>query len=340
MSAALSPWSGLASVAGRVDLWALIGALGGPPAAARASPGAWAAAGLPLELLPLLQAPGVDCGGVALHPGAPEWPRALEGQPFAPVLLGAEGNTALLARPAVAVVGARACTAYGLRHAGAIARAVASAGGVVVSGLARGIDREAHLAAPGATIAVLGHGLEAPMPAWQAALRRRVLEDGGLVLSEHPRRLPPDRWTFPVRNRIVAGLARATVVVEAAHASGARNTAAHALRLGADVLAVPGPIDAPASAGCLDLIEQGAGVVRGPSTVLAAAGLQAAPEAHTPGSSREDRVFAALGAGASADSVGVRLALPHAEVSAALVVLELTGRVRRLPGGQYAPRST
>lgn len=339
MSPSLCPWSGLALVAGRVDLWSVITTLGGAGAARASPPGAWAAAGLPVELLHLLDAPGVDCGGVPLHAASPEWPGALTGQPFAPVLLGAEGNTALLGRPAVAVVGARACTAYGLQHAGAIARAVAGAGGVVVSGLARGIDREAHLAAPGATIAVLGQGLEAPMPAWQAALRRRVLDDGGLILSEHPRALPPDRWTFPVRNRIVAGLTRATVVVEAAHASGARNTAAHALRLGAEVLAVPGPIDAPASAGCLDLIEQGAQLVRGPATVLAAAGLSAAAAGDSAPRTREDRVLAALGPGGTPDHVGRACGLPYADVAAALVLLELTGRVRRLPGNRYAPRS-
>ena len=270
--------------------------------------------------------------------GMPGWPRCLTNQPYGPVVLGTEGNLALLARPGVAVVGARACTTYGQEQAAAIARAVVASGGVVVSGLARGVDRVAHLAAPGATIAVLGQGIESPMPSWQQALRRRILDEGGLVLSEFPCAMPADKWTFPVRNRIVAGLAAATVVVEASHRSGAKNTAGHALRLGREVLAVPGPLGATASEGCLDLIEEGATVVRGPATVLRAAGLAATPAARPGPDTREERVLRALGIGATPDAIAILTGLPHAEVSAALVALGLTGRVGRLPGNRYVPR--
>ncbi len=334
----LRPWAGLALIAARFDLSTIIQSLGGPVHAAAASAQAWLRAGLPFEALCHLESAGVDAGGLALTPADPRWPVALEGQPHAPVLLGAEGNVELLKRPGVAVVGARGCTPYGLEHARAISSAISEAGGVVVSGLARGIDREAHLSAPGATIGVLGQGLDSPMPVWQASVRQRILAGGGLVLSEFPRLMPADRWTFPVRNRIVAGLARITVVVEASHQSGAKNTAGHALRLGKDVLALPGPVNAPASAGCLDLLEDGAGLVRNPGTVLDAAGLRRPTPARAAPVGREEQVFAALGSGGSTEQLVARAGLPYADVCAALVVLGLTGRVSRLPGNRYVPR--
>lgn len=330
-----SPWLGLSRLATRLDLWSLILELGGPDAAARAAPAAWVAAGLPLDQAGILAAGGPDPGGRVLTAADPSWPRALSGQPFAPVLLGAEGNLDLLARPAVAVVGARACTSYGLEQAAAIASGVAAAGGVVVSGLARGIDRQAHLAAPGATIAVLGQGLECPLPAWQAALRARIVRDGGLVVSEFPAALSADVWTFPVRNRVVAGLARVVVVVEAGHRSGAKNTAWHGWRLGRDVLAVPGPVHAPASAGCLDLIEEGAGMVRDVGTVLRASGLvepQACPDPGPHGA-----LLQALGSGGDVERVMRATGLDHAAATAGLVELCLSGRVRRLPGNRFQP---
>lgn len=329
------PWTGLSQAAARVDLWDIVARLGGVQAAAAADPPAWLEAGLPFDLLPLLERPRVDPGGRLITAAMDAWPRALRGVPFAPVALGLEGRVELLERPAVAVVGARACTPYGIEHATRIAGAVTRAGAVVVSGLARGIDRAAHLGAPGGTIAVLGQGLDTPMPAWQQQLRQRVVSDGGLILSEFPRGLPPDTWTFPIRNRIVAALARATVVVEASHRSGARNTANHALQCGRAVLAVPGPLGAPASEGCLDMIEDGALVVRGPGTVLAAAGLSPPPSPPRPDA---DPVVAALGHGATPEDLCRRTGLPHAEVMARLGALGLTGRVVRLPGNLYVPR--
>ncbi len=331
------PWAGLAAAAARVDLWGVIATLGGVAAAASATPAAWAVAGLPFDLLKLLRVPESDPR--ALVPTDAEWPGALIGQPFAPVLLTTEGDRSLLTRPAVAVVGARACTPYGLEQARDLARAVAVAGGVVVSGLARGIDREAHLAAPGATVAVLGQGLDSPMPHWQATLRARVLSDGGLVVSEFPPGLPADVWTFPVRNRIVAGLARAVVVVEAGHRSGAKGTAGHALRLGKEVLAVPGPLGAPASAGCLDLIEDGATMVRGRDTVLQAASLarSGAPPPGRDPSDQTDAVAAALGVGNTAEGVMATTGMPFGEVTAALVGLVLQGRAQRVAGNRFVP---
>ncbi len=209
--------------------------------------------------------------GCWLRADAPEWPVPLRGLPGAPVALAYEGNLGLLAAPAVAIVGTRRCTATGRRLARELARAVVQAGGVVVSGLAAGIDAEGHIAAAGRTIAVLGQGLDSPMAGWQARLRERVLAEGGLVLSEYPPAQPAAAWTFPRRNRIIAGLACTTVVMEAGHRSGAKITAHNAAEYGRRVLAVPGLPDCESFAGCLDLIEEGAEVYRGVGSVLLAA---------------------------------------------------------------------
>jgi DNA processing protein len=206
--------------------------------------------------------------GAWLRVGKPGWPGALRGLAGAPVALSWEGDVRLLSEPAVAVVGTRHCTATGRRLARELAAAVASAGGVVVSGLAAGIDAEAHLAAAGRTVAVLGQGLHAPMAAWQRAVRERVLRAGGLVLSEYPLHQHADRWTFPRRNRVIAGLSVATIVVEAGHRSGAKITAHHAAEYGRRVMAVPGLPAVPSFEGCLDLIEEGAEVYRGPASLL------------------------------------------------------------------------
>lgn len=207
--------------------------------------------------------------GPWLRSDEPNWPPALVGLPGGAVALCAQGNLALLERPAVALVGTRHCTSVGRALAREYAQAVAGAGGVVVSGLAAGIDTEAHIAAKGATIAVLGQGLWAPMPGWQADIRRQVLAAGGLLLSEYPLDHPAGTWTFPRRNRIIAGLARAVVVIEAGHRSGAKNTAHHAIALGRELAVVPALPGIPSFAGCLDLLEVGAAIVRGPDTVVA-----------------------------------------------------------------------
>jgi DNA processing protein len=189
------------------------------------------------------------------------------------VALGTEGNIDLLHAPAVGIVGARACTSTGRQWARRLAAAVVDAGGVVVSGLAHGIDAEAHMAARGRTVAVLGCGLRCRQPAWQAALRRSIVHSGGLVVSELPPDQPPAVWTFPVRNRVLAALSDVVVVVEAGSRSGARVTARWAVEYGRDVLAVPGPVDAPASVGCQALIDEGATPVDDVWSVLDAAGL-------------------------------------------------------------------
>jgi DNA processing protein len=234
----------------------------------------------------------------------------------------------LLAGPCVAVVGARSCTRYGAHVARSLGRELARAGAVVVSGLARGIDGEAHrgaLEATGATIAVLGCGIDRDYPRAHAELARRIVVDG-LIVSEYPPGVEPAPWRFPARNRIVAGLSVATVVVEARERSGALITAEFALEEGREVLAVPGEITSGLSDGTNALIRQGAAPLLSVDDVLDAVGLErpraAAPEV----GDHATVVLAGLRAGAlDADGLARATGLPASEVAAALVELELAG---------------
>jgi DNA processing protein len=241
-----------------------------------------------------------------------------------------EGDPAVLARPAVAIVGTRACTAYGRGVARHLAASLAQAGVVVVSGLARGIDGEAHLATLGVgpTVAVVGHGLGTTAPPSHADLRRRLVACGGVVVSTWPDDEPPRPWHFPERNAWIAGLAQLVVVVEAPARSGALITARAALAEGREVAAVPGPLGAPASVGCLELIEEGARVVADVARFVASI----APSA-TPG---PEAWLADLFAGVDLDAIARRRGRTVAEVLAEVARLEVEGRVVRVPGGRYA----
>ncbi len=209
--------------------------------------------------------------------GGPGYPPLLAQLHDPPARLWLRGAPAeVLARPAVAVVGARSCSAYGAQVARTLARELAAAGLVVVSGLARGIDGEAHrgaLDAGGATVAVLGCGIDRDYPARHAELARRLVEAGGLVVSEYEPGVEPAPWRFPARNRIIAGLALATVVVEARERSGALITADFALELGREVFAVPGEITSSLAAGTNRLIRQGAAPLLETEDVLDALGI-------------------------------------------------------------------
>ncbi len=199
-------------------------------------------------------------GGRTLIWDDPEYPALLRHIPEAPPVLFALGHLSLLHRPAVAVVGSRDHTPYGGEVARALAWGAASAGLVVVSGMARGLDAVAHeaaLDAGGGTIGVLGNGLGVVYPAANAGLYRRVAERG-LLLTEFPPGERPTAGSFPRRNRIISGLARVTVVVEAGEGSGALITAGTALEQGREVMAVPGPITSPSSVGANRLIRDGA----------------------------------------------------------------------------------
>lgn len=242
-------------------------ALAALPDVARAA-GVEGYAACPVEVARHEMAQARLAGARMLIHGGPDYPAGLEEMPDAPPILWARGDVALLARPMVALVGARNASSLGVRMARRLSAALGEAGYVVVSGLARGIDTEAHGAAMAAgTVAVMAGGVDVVYPEENAGLAARIAE-AGCVISEQPMGLQPQARHFPLRNRIIAGMARAVVVVEAAARSGSLITARDALDLGREVLAVPGhPFDARA-AGCNMLIRDGAVLVRGAEDVL------------------------------------------------------------------------
>jgi len=242
------------------------------------------------------------------------------------------------------IVGTRAATAYGEHVAADLAAGLAERDVAVVSGGAYGIDGVAHratLASEGLTVAVLASGIDVPYPAGHAALLRRIA-DQGLIVSEYPPGVRPARYRFLTRNRLVAALTGATVVVEAGLRSGAANTAAWAHALGRPVCAVPGPVTSSASAGCHALLRGGAELVTRAADVVELVGRagELAPELPRPTSPLdhledvERRVYDALPArGArTADQVAVAAGLPATQVLGPLATLELVGLVTRRDG--------
>ena len=203
-----------------------------------------------------------------------EYPRLLLEIPDPPPLLYAHGNPGLLEGPALAMVGSRNGTAQGLRNAEAFAKAFSAGGLTIVSGLALGIDAAAHrggLAGPASTIAVLGTGIDVVYPHGNAPLFAEIAARG-LLLSEYPVGTPAAGHNFPRRNRLISGLARGCLVVEAALGSGSLITARMAIEQGRDVFAIPGSIHSPLSKGCHSLIKQGAKLVDTAEDVLAELG--------------------------------------------------------------------
>jgi DNA processing protein len=280
----------------------------------------------------------------------PGYPAGLTDFVDAPAVVHVAGDVDRLAGarreppPAAAVVGARRATAYGLEVGRMLGRGLAAAGVTVVSGMALGVDSAAHegaLAVDGApTIAVLAGGADRPYPATKRGLHRRLLHHG-CAISEMPPGSRPRRWGFPARNRIIAALARATIVVEAAERSGALITARVARDLGREVGAVPGPVTSPRSRGANDLIFDGASPVRDARDALEllfGPGMApAVPEPPAPDVATELR--AVLDGIAAGRDTAAALAGSPGEVPAAMAALsqlELRGLVRRLPGGRYA----
>lgn len=251
-------------------------------------------------------------------------------------------------RPAVAIVGSRKASAYGLDAARCFAEALAARGVVVVSGFARGIDAAAHqgalAAADGRTVAVLGCGFDVAYPQGHDALKLTIAGRGA-VLSELPLGTAPYRSHFPVRNRIIAALGSAVLVVEAAARSGSLITARHALDLGRDVWAVPGRIFEPRAAGPNALVRDGALPALHPADLLDALPsvdrerLRPAPSetaATSPPAGPAGAVLAALLEGpTSAEELATATRLPIDRLLALLLELELAGRLRRAPGGRY-----
>jgi len=235
------------------------------------------------------------------------------------------GADDVLVRPCVAIVGARASSPYGSQVARRLGRELASAGLVVVSGLARGIDGEAHrgaLEAGGVTVGVLGCGIDRDYPAAHAELARRIRESG-LVVSEYEPGVEPAPWRFPARNRVIAGLCAATVVVEARERSGALITADLALEEGRDVLAVPGEITSALSAGTNALLKLGAAPCTSAEDVLELFGITRDDQAPA---AVEDAAKAVLDAlPGAADDVVRATGLDARVVAVALAELELAG---------------
>jgi DNA processing protein len=284
-----------------------------------------------------------------------DYPSRLETIPDPPPVLYVRGTLLPQDERAVAVVGTRRPTYYGRGLAGRLCGAFAAAGVCVVSGLARGIDTQAHrgaLDAGGRTLAVLGHGPDTVYPPENERLAGRIAGAGAL-LTEYPPGTGPEAQNFPPRNRIISGLVAGVLVVEAGAQSGALITCRFAADQGRDVFAVPGPVTSPASEGCHRLIQDGAKLVRGAADVLdelfpphAAAPVEALPESAGPGPRQMPleldepagallRAILDYGGPAGADDLARALARPVQEVTGALARLELEGRVRHVGGMRY-----
>ena len=300
---------------------------------------------------------GRASGAQLLLWGGPGYPAGLMDLADAPPVLWARGDAGLLQRPMVALVGARNASSLGLRMARRLAEGLGEAGQVVVSGLARGIDAAAHEAALATgTVAVMAGGVDVIYPEENAELAAQIAAKGCLV-AEHPPGLQPQTRHFPLRNRIISGLSRAVVVVEAAARSGSLITARDAADQGREVLAVPGhPFDARA-AGCNMLLRDGATLVRHVGDVTEALGLTrgagsqpALPDPVLavdvlPGpvpprralgemADLHGQILARLGPSPLAEDQLIRdLAMPPSILAPALVSLELEGRILRAPGG-------
>jgi DNA processing protein len=301
-----------------------------------------------------------ECNRIAEHGvrllvlGWPGYPESLANIPGPPHILYTRGTIAPADRRAVAIVGSRGCTVYGKRVTEQLASALCRAGYTIISGLARGIDGVAHAAAlksGGRTIAVLAGGLSRIYPPEHVELAAAV-EQAGALISEAPMAAEPLPQLFPSRNRIISGLARAVVVVEASDRSGSLITARHAAEQGRDVFAIPGPVDSPASAGCLKLIRDGATLARHADDIF-----EALDRAETTTEPLDDtaehatvvdvqpppdleetprRIWEFLAGGAQpGDRLAQELGLAVPELSRSLMQLEMKRLVRRLPGSRY-----
>ncbi len=272
--------------------------------------------------------------------GDPAYPSSLLETADPPLLLYVEGRIELLGAESVAIVGSRHATRQGLENARSFAAQLSHAGFTIVSGLALGIDAAAHeggLEGAGSTIAVVGTGLDSAYPTRNRTLTSRIAEKG-LLVSEYSLGTPPLPAHFPQRNRIIAGLARATLVVEAAPQSGSLITARLANEAGRDVFAIPGSIHSPQSRGCHALIKQGAKLVESVADILEElrpGAAVAVPKRQAPAPAN-DPVLEALGFDPiTLDALAERTGWPPADLNIRMLELELDGRVARLPGQRF-----
>jgi DNA processing protein len=289
-------------------------------------------------------------------PGSEEYPAGLEDLADPPAVVFVRGMPLAAGVSRVAVVGARNCTHLGAEVARALGRGLAAAGVCVVSGAARGIDAESHqgaLSVGGPTVAVLGCGIDLPYPPRHRDLLARIAGSGSVV-SEYPPGVPAEPFRFPARNRIIAALAQAVVVVEGAEGSGSLITADHALEIGRSVFAVPGPVTSPLAAVPLGLIRDGATMIRGVEDLLSELGLTAASggtgasgaigatgatSASPPLSPIEAAVLSGMSGPCLPEQLARSAGCTLQEAVTALLRLEMKGLVRSV-GGRYERRLT
>jgi len=289
------------------------------------------------------------------------YPGLLKQIPDPPILLYVWGTLKEIDLLAAAIVGTRLCSPYGIIQAARFAAGIVSAGFTVVSGLAKGIDTAAHqgaLRAKGRTIAVLGSGLLDIYPVENRKLAEKIASSGAVV-SELPLRMRPDRQNFPKRNRIISGLSRAVLVVEAGNRSGALITASLALEQGREVFALPGPVDQEMSLGTNNLLKEGAQIATAPEDILIALAptLPFPKEEMTPveketqfkaectgqnqlrstlsGDYPELKTLLLSGKPVSIEEIALHLNLSLAEVGSLLTRLELEGRIKEVPGKRF-----
>jgi DNA processing protein len=280
---------------------------------------------------------------ITLH--SPDYPPLLAGIHAPPPVLLVRGDLGGCAGGGVAVVGSRNMSPYGRRLAGELGRDLARAGVSLVSGLARGVDAQAHraaLEAGGHSVGVLGCGLDVAYPREHRGLIEQMAASGAVV-SEFPLGTQPAPAHFPVRNRVISGLSRAVVVVEAGIKSGSLITARHALEQGRDVWAVPGPVGAPMSAGCNQLIKQGARLLSASRDLLEPGALPPGPGPATPRPEEPGELNQAEAAlmehigpePQHIDVIARTSGLGHGELSTLLLNLVLAERILELPGKHY-----
>src|SRR5437899_1988009 len=289
-----------------------------------------------------------EFGATVITQDSPSYSKSLREIHAPPIVLYVWGELQERDQHAIGIIGARRTTHYGTESAKKLAYQIAYAGLTVISGLARGIDTAAHqgaLAAKGRTIAVIGSGLSKLYPPENRGLAEKIRDGNGAIVSEFSMEIEPDRQTFPMRNRIIAGWSHGILVVEAGLNSGALITASQALEQGRSVYAVPGHINAPSAMGSNRLIQQGAKLVMHASDILddlqillpeAKPSAEAAARPLPSLSEEERRIYDAIEASeTSIDDITEKTRLPAATVSSTLLQLELKRLVKQLPGKYF-----